>query len=224
MEDLNEFSNRLVRDFQDLADDIDSGVANTEYVISKTEEFLEILGVISALHDQDIHNRIRTKLEDVLQWFSRRATIAQQQHRNGPGPGRLALDIPSSVLHSYVDFGLGAQEIAERFGVSKRTIRRRLKESGLRSLFGDVFFLLGSLLRASPSHSDMFSVRVQPSSLSLVHRNTDLYSAVADEELERIVSEIHRSHPNSGYKLMHGFLNARGVRVPSEYHLNSNQV
>ncbi|XP_039870712.1 uncharacterized protein LOC120723360 [Simochromis diagramma] len=45
-------------------------------------------------------------------------------------------------------------------------------------------------------------------------RKTDLYSSVTDEELDRIVSEVHRSHPNTGYKLMHGFLNARGVRVP----------
>ena len=48
-------------------------------------------------------------------------------------------------------------------------------------------------------------------------RKTDLYSAVSDEELDRIVSEIHRRHPNTGYKLMRGHLNARGVRVPSEY-------
>ncbi|KAK6315465.1 hypothetical protein J4Q44_G00149940 [Coregonus suidteri] len=62
------------------------------------------------------------------------------------------------------------------FGVSKRTIRRRMQQYSL--------------------------------------RKTDLYSAVNDEELDRIVSEIHRSHPNTGYKLMRGHLNARGVHVP----------
>uniref|UniRef100_A0AAV2MJB3 Integrase catalytic domain-containing protein n=1 Tax=Knipowitschia caucasica TaxID=637954 RepID=A0AAV2MJB3_KNICA len=62
------------------------------------------------------------------------------------------------------------------FGVSKRTIRRRMRQSGL--------------------------------------RKRDLYSAVNDEELDRIVSEVHRRHPNDGYKLMRGHLNARGVRVP----------
>ena len=52
---------------------------------------------------------------------------------------------------------------------------------------------------------------------SCLYRKTDLYSAVNDEDLDRIVSEIHRSHPNTGYKLMRGHLNARGVHVPSEY-------
>ncbi|MED6242378.1 hypothetical protein ATANTOWER_003856 [Ataeniobius toweri] len=29
-------------------------------------------------------------------------------------------------------------------------------------------------------------------------RNADLYSSLYDEELDRMVSEVHRSHPNSG--------------------------
>lgn len=37
---------------------------------------------------------------------------------------------------------------------------------------------------------------------------------MADEELDRIVSEVHRRHPNTGYKLMRGHLNAIGVHVP----------
>ncbi|KAK6296084.1 hypothetical protein J4Q44_G00337970 [Coregonus suidteri] len=69
------------------------------------------------------------------------------------------------------------------FGVSKRTIRRRMQQYSL--------------------------------------RKTDLYSAVNDEELDRIVSEIHRSHPNTGYKLMRGHLNARGVHVPTKPRLFS---
>lgn len=47
-------------------------------------------------------------------------------------------------------------------------------------------------------------------------RKTDLYSALTDEELDRIVNEVHRRHPNTGYKLMRGHLNARGVRIPSK--------
>nr|XP_046256031.1 uncharacterized protein LOC124065051 [Scatophagus argus] len=47
-------------------------------------------------------------------------------------------------------------------------------------------------------------------------RKRDLYSIVDDDELDRMVLEIHRGHPNTGYKLMRGHLNARGVRVPSE--------
>ncbi|XP_060754200.1 uncharacterized protein LOC132864798 isoform X2 [Neoarius graeffei] len=44
-------------------------------------------------------------------------------------------------------------------------------------------------------------------------RKQDLYSTVDDAELDRMVIEIHRRHPNTGYKLMRGHLNARGSRV-----------
>ncbi|MEQ2211131.1 hypothetical protein XENOCAPTIV_027701 [Xenoophorus captivus] len=29
-------------------------------------------------------------------------------------------------------------------------------------------------------------------------RNADLYSSLSDEELDRMVNEVHRNHPNSG--------------------------
>lgn len=47
-------------------------------------------------------------------------------------------------------------------------------------------------------------------------RRRDLYSILNDDELDRMVLEMHRGHPNTGYKLMRGHLNARGVHVPSE--------
>uniref|UniRef100_A0A3Q3EV71 Integrase catalytic domain-containing protein n=1 Tax=Labrus bergylta TaxID=56723 RepID=A0A3Q3EV71_9LABR len=97
-----------------------------------------------------------------------------------------AFDIPTAVLEHRVRCGVPASEIAERFGVSKRTVRRHMKHSGL--------------------------------------RKTDLYTPVADEELDCIVSEVHRSHPNTGYKLMRGHLNARGVHVPSELRESLHRV
>uniref|UniRef100_A0A3B3RT86 Integrase core domain-containing protein n=1 Tax=Paramormyrops kingsleyae TaxID=1676925 RepID=A0A3B3RT86_9TELE len=87
--------------------------------------------------------------------------------------GRPAFDIPRTAVEHHVLCGLKATEI---FGVSVRTIRRRMDQNSL--------------------------------------RQTDLYSSIADEELDRIVTEVHRSHPNTGYKLMHGHLKARGVLVP----------
>ncbi|XP_049904266.1 uncharacterized protein LOC126392721 [Epinephelus moara] len=175
MEDLHELSRELVRDNLDLAENVEAGPADPEHVACKAEEFIEVVGVISALSDQDIDHRVTANLEEVLHRFSGNVTMAQQAQRT-QGPGRLAFDIPSAVLEHQVLCGLPACQIAAMFGVSKRTIRRRMKQSGL--------------------------------------RKTDLYSAVNDEELDRIVSEVHRSHPNTGYKLMRGHLNARGVRVP----------
>uniref|UniRef100_A0AAQ4NS62 Integrase catalytic domain-containing protein n=1 Tax=Gasterosteus aculeatus aculeatus TaxID=481459 RepID=A0AAQ4NS62_GASAC len=175
MEDLRELSRELVRDILNLAEDVEAGPAESEHVASKAEELIEVVGVISALSDEDIDHRVITNLEEVVHRFS--GTRAHQaQHTQGPG--RLPFDIPSAVLEHQVLRGVPAVQIAAMFGVSKRTIRRRMQQHSL--------------------------------------RKTDLYSAVNDE-LDHIVSEIHRSHPNTGYKLMRGHLNARGVRVPSEY-------
>ncbi|XP_060921893.1 uncharacterized protein LOC132995765 [Labrus mixtus] len=169
-EDLHELSRELITDILDPAENVDAGISDPEHVASKAEGFIEVLVVISGLSDQDIDRIVFANLEEVLQRFSRMGP----QHTHGPG--RPAFDIPTAVLEHHVRCGLPASEIAERFGVSKRTIRRHMKHSGL--------------------------------------RKTDLYTPVADEELDRIVSEVHRSHPNTGYKLMRGHSNARGVRVP----------
>uniref|UniRef100_A0AAQ4RJX6 Integrase catalytic domain-containing protein n=1 Tax=Gasterosteus aculeatus aculeatus TaxID=481459 RepID=A0AAQ4RJX6_GASAC len=174
MEDLRELSRELVRDILNLAGDVEAGPAESEHVASKAEELIEVVGVISALSDEDIDHRVITNLEEVVHRFS--GTRAHQaQHTQGPG--RLPFDIPSAVLEHQVLCGVPAVQIAAMFGVSKRTIRRCMQQHSL--------------------------------------RKTDLYSAVNDEELDHIVSEIHRSHPNTGYKLMRGHLNARGVRVPT---------
>lgn len=50
-----------------------------------------------------------------------------------------------------------------------------------------------------------------------VFRMLDMYSALADEELDAIVAEIQLSHPNTGYRMMRSFLHARGLRVQSKF-------
>ena len=42
---------------------------------------------------------------------------------------------------------------------------------------------------------------------------TALYSSITDHELDAIVSQIKHEFPNSGYRLMHGHLLSRGLRV-----------
>ncbi|KAK0143146.1 hypothetical protein N1851_018730 [Merluccius polli] len=171
MENLNELSRELVRDVLDLAEDVEAGPADPEHVASKAEEFIEVLGVISTLSDQDIDYRVTANLEEVVHRFS--GTREHQAQHTGTGAFGI-LRFTGAVLEHQVLSGLPAGQIAAMFGVSKKTIRRRMKQNGL--------------------------------------RKTDLYSAVSDEELDSIISEIHRRHPNTGYKLMRGHLNARGVR------------
>ncbi|XP_072563413.1 uncharacterized protein [Paramormyrops kingsleyae] len=171
MEEATDFTAELMIDILELANNIEAGDADPEYVVGKAEEFLEIVGVISALSDQDFDRRVFANFEEVRRRFS--GTTAEQYTQ---GPGRPAFDIPRSAVEHHVLCGLKATEIAEIFRVSVRTIRRRMDQNSL--------------------------------------RQTDVYSSIADEELDRIVTEVHRSHPNTGYKLMHGHLKARSVLVP----------
>lgn len=136
----------------DLAGYVEAGPAEPKHVACKAETFIEVVGVFSALSDQDIDRRVTANLEEVLRRFS--GTCALQEHT--PGPGRLAFVIPNAVLEHLVLSGSPACQMAAMFGVSKRTIRRRMKQYGL--------------------------------------RKTDLYSAVNDQDLDRIVSEVHRRH------------------------------
>lgn len=127
MGDFREIALELVRDILDLADNVEAGIAQPEHVTNKTEEFIEILGLISALSNQDIDGRVTANLHEVLQ-----QSIAEQRQTHGTG--RPAFDIPIDVLEHHVLCGLTASEIATRFGVSERTIRRRMEQSSLRYL------------------------------------------------------------------------------------------
>ena len=88
MEHLHELS-------RELADDVEAGSADPEHVASKAEELIEVLGVISALSDQDIDHRVTENLEKVVHRFS--GTRAHQtQHTREPG--RLGYDIRNNTL------------------------------------------------------------------------------------------------------------------------------
>uniref|UniRef100_A0A667ZKG8 Integrase core domain-containing protein n=1 Tax=Myripristis murdjan TaxID=586833 RepID=A0A667ZKG8_9TELE len=178
-------SGELVLDILDLAEYVEVGPADPEHAACKAEEFIEVVGVIYALHDQDIDHRVIANIEEVLHCFTDNHGSTDQDidHRvianleevlhcfagtrvqQTRGPGRLAFDIPTAVLEHQVLSGIPACQIAAMFGVSTKTIRRK----------------------------------------------RDLYSAVNDEELDHIITEPHRRHPNTSYKLMHGHLKARGV-------------
>ena len=70
--------------------------ADPEQVTNKVEEFIEAVGLISALSNQDIDDRVTANLEQILHRFSGTRGQAQQTQ----GPGRLAFNIPSAVLAS----------------------------------------------------------------------------------------------------------------------------
>ena len=44
-------------------------------------------------------------------------------------------------------------------------------------------------------------------------RVQSLYTPWNDDELDRIISEIHAQFPTAGNRVMYGFLRARGIRI-----------
>ena len=89
METPNELSSELVRNILDLAEYVEAGPFDPEHAVCKAEEFIEVVGLISALSDQDIDHTVTANLE-VLHHFS---GIRTQQAQHTQGPGRLAFDI-----------------------------------------------------------------------------------------------------------------------------------
>lgn len=100
-----------------------------------------------------------------------------------------------------------------------------MKQNGLRFIFSVYLryfhdFSVYELAVSSTEKGYYFDCNIDVT-IFLFCRKTDLFSAVTDEELDCIVSEVHRRHPNTGYKLMRGHLNARGVRVPYKQKMGS---
>ena len=55
------------------------------------------------------------------------------------------------------------------------------------------------------------------STFDFIFRVSDLYSEITDADLDRTVEEIQMLYPNSGYRIIHGHLQSRGLRVQSKY-------
>ncbi len=48
------------------------------------------------------------------------------------------------------------------------------------------------------------------------HRVSDLFSTLEDAELDALVEDVLKHHPNAGYKMMVGHIGAQGFRVQSK--------
>ncbi|CAL8356415.1 unnamed protein product [Boreogadus saida] len=87
------------------------------------------------------------------------------------------LDLQRDQLQLQISFGIPRREIARRFGVSLKTLHRRIALWGL--------------------------------------RRDDLNNRISDEELDVIVSDIHRHYPSAGYKMILGHLRSSQLFVKS---------
>lgn len=73
-----------------------------KHVACKAEEFIEVVGLISALSDQDIDRTVTANLK-VLHHFS---GIGAQQAQHTQGPGRLTYRVQFWSIKFFVDYQL----------------------------------------------------------------------------------------------------------------------
>lgn len=50
-----------------------------------------------------------------------------------------------------------------------------------------------------------------------IFRVSDLNTKMDDQQLDAMVTEILQHHPNTGYKMMIGYLNSRGIKIQSKF-------
>uniref|UniRef100_A0A096MBG5 Integrase catalytic domain-containing protein n=1 Tax=Poecilia formosa TaxID=48698 RepID=A0A096MBG5_POEFO len=89
--------------------------------------------------------------------------------------GRRGYLLPADVLESFLLAGVSVMDIGRLFGVSERTVHRRMAE---------------------------YSMRV-----------SELFCNTEEDELDGVVLKILSYHPNTGYKMILGYLNARGIHI-----------
>ncbi|CAL8302609.1 unnamed protein product [Arctogadus glacialis] len=113
-----------------------------------------------------LEDAVRAKFDEVEHLIRQIGNISEIQP---------CLDLQRDQLQLQISFGIPRREIARRFGVSLKTLHRRIALWGL--------------------------------------RRDDLNNSISDEELDVIVSDIHRHYPSAGYKMILGHLRSRQLFV-----------
>ncbi|KAI7789825.1 hypothetical protein IRJ41_009953 [Triplophysa rosa] len=141
-----------------------------DFILLRAEAILDTLVQFAAVTNSVVDPTVFNNLRNVVQRLQ-----AASDTGCSIGPGLPSYDIPLEKLKMYLLNGFTALEIADLFGVSERTIRRRMEQYHMSA--------------------------------------SDLYSTICDAELDRTIEEIQRLYPNSGYRLIHGHLQARELHV-----------
>ena len=99
-----------------------------DYILLRCEVILDRIGDIEAFTNTDVDRVVRQNLCEVVE----RLSSGSGTMANRPARGRPRLDVAVDAMKTYLLYGMTAQKIAELFGVSERTLRRRMEEVGLR--------------------------------------------------------------------------------------------
>lgn len=119
-----DFCETIKEDLDTLIQQVEEETATDDYIIFKVEWLLESMGQVLAVTGQDFPDPLKDALRSILEHLQRAVV---QRH-----PGRLKIPTPTTSICWYLQLGLTVPAIAKIFGVSLRTIRRRMEESDVR--------------------------------------------------------------------------------------------
>ena len=106
-----------------------AGNACPDLMLFRVESILERLILLAETSDVEMNPVIFENLNEVA---SRLFYLQEQSIHGGARPGRPSYDVPVNALESYLLAGVPVYNIAHLFGVSERTVRRRMAEHGIR--------------------------------------------------------------------------------------------
>ena len=113
-----------LRDLIDIAEN-----ASPDFLLFRVESILERLILVAETSDVEINPLVFENLNEVA---GRLYLQEQSDHISGGRTGRPSYDIPVEALETYLFAGVTVRDIAHLFGVSERTVHRRMAEHGIR--------------------------------------------------------------------------------------------
>uniref|UniRef100_A0A3Q3FKJ3 Integrase catalytic domain-containing protein n=1 Tax=Kryptolebias marmoratus TaxID=37003 RepID=A0A3Q3FKJ3_KRYMA len=175
---LLDMYSRIAEELRHVASLAESNTVSDDYLLFRVDVLSEWLFQLAADTDNDADSIVVQILEEVACSLHKSVYHTRTVGR----PGYL---LPADVLESFLLAGVSVMDIARLFGVSERTVHRRMAEYGIRV--------------------------------------SELYCNIEDDELDGVVREILSYHPNTGYKMILGYLNARGIHIQKAMHRVDHQ-
>lgn len=126
IEASHELLSELVRDMLGLVDNVESGLVEPEHVASSKGNYWNYQYYFNDISYCFLHSPTKIMSKHRKQKKCTTTFLVPPQHTRKRE--RLAFDIPDAFLEYHVFSGIWACQIAAMLGVSKRTIRKRMKK------------------------------------------------------------------------------------------------
>ena len=123
---MEDIKRAIARDLARLADLVENENVCPDFLLFRIGAILANIGLVSAEMDTELDPLVLQNLERVAH------QIGVSSNSTSRIAGRPSHPLPISVIESYLLSGLTAVDIARLFGVSERTIWRRMAHNGIR--------------------------------------------------------------------------------------------